>query len=213
MKSETVEIFGDDLKLEGILELVSHASLEIPGPGVVLCHPHPLYGGRMDNNVTQAISMALANRGVTALRFNFRGVDRSEGTFDGGEGETRDALAAVSYLADREEVSPSRIGMMGYSFGGAIALKAALSGEEVKAVAAVSPAGLPVFEDHPVPRLIICGSRDEIVSTSAILEEEEDIKGASGAGHIQLVDGADHFWWGYEEKLGQSIANFFENYL
>lgn len=213
MKSETVEILGDDLKLEGILELVSHASLEIPGPGVVLCHPHPLYGGRMDNNVTQAISMALANRGVTALRFNFRGVDRSEGTFDGGEGETRDALAAVSYLADREEVSPSRIGMMGYSFGGAIALKAALSGEEVKAVAAVSPAGLPVFEDHPVPRLIICGSRDEIVSTSAILEEEEDIKGASGAGHIQLVDGADHFWWGYEEKLGQSIANFFENYL
>lgn len=216
MREKRVEFFSDELRLEGILEIAKtkeDSETITSGPGVVLCHPHSLYGGRMDNNVTQAVSIALGKRGISALRFNFRGVEGSEGSFDEGEGETRDALAAISFLASQEVVAPSRVGVMGYSFGGAVALTAGIYSKEVKAAAAVAPAGLPRFEENDIPRLIICGSEDEIVSIEALLQEEEDIKGPSGAGSIEIVQGADHFWWGFEEQIAGRIADFFVEHL
>ena len=213
MREERVEFFCGDIKLEGVLEPGSGASPESPGPGVVLCHPHPLYGGRMDNNVTQAVSLALAQQGITALRFNFRGVEGSEGSFDEGRGESSDALAALDYLASRKEVDSSRLGLMGYSFGGAVALSAALYSEQVKAVAAVSPAGLPTFGDDSTPRLILCGSEDEIIPCEAILAEEEDICGPQEEGAVEMVKGVDHFWWGHEEEVGKYLSSFFQKHL
>jgi len=213
MAEEKVKIISDGLKLEGILEVTAGASANNPAPGVVLCHPHSLYGGRMDNNVIHAVSLGLGKRGIAALRFNFRGVDGSEGSFDDGKGETSDALAAVSYLVSRDEVDSSRVGIMGYSFGGAVALAAGIFNEEVQTVAAVSPVGLPSFGEDDTPRLIICGSQDEIVSSEAILEEKDAIGGPSGSGSVEIIPGADHFWFGYEAKLADLLADFFAEHL
>lgn len=194
------------LKLEGRL-LIPAAAGSGPMPGVVLCHPHPQYGGSMNNNVTDAVSRAMTERGVAALLFNFRGVGLSEGVYDHGRGEMEDVRAAVSYLSGREEIDSARIGLIGYSFGGTIALAAGLQDDTVKAVAAVSPPELPDLSG-PKPRLIVCGSKDTLVSASAILQERELIIG-DGSGSVEIIEGADHFWNGYETVLADLVVSFF----
>lgn len=115
MRTLRVTLQAGGLLLEGCLELPQGTG---PVPGVVLCHPHPLYGGDMENNVIVAVGRALVRSGLAALRFNFRGVGRSQGEFAGGVGEQEDARAALSFLATRPEIDPARLGIAGYSFGG-----------------------------------------------------------------------------------------------
>ena len=122
MKQRKVFFQSGALNLEG--RLVSPRRAET-GAGVVICHPHPLYGGSMDNNVVYAVSKALAEKGITSLCFNFRGVGRSEGLHDDGRGEIDDTLAAIAFLAGCSEIDSGRVGLAGYSFGGAVALNAA----------------------------------------------------------------------------------------
>ena len=101
------------------------------GPaGVVICHPHPQFGGSMDNNVVEALEDALAAGGMATLAFNFRGVGGSGGGYDQMRGEVDDVVAALTYLAKRPEVDPGRIGLAGYSFGGLMAMLAAARLEE-----------------------------------------------------------------------------------
>src|SRR3972149_4351077 len=134
MDGQTREITftSDGLALEGILHLPASS----PSPGVAVCHPHPLYGGDMHNNVVVALCRAAAARGIAALRFNFRGVGGSQGSFADGVGERADAAAAPARLPELLEVDDGRVGIVGYSFGAAVALLAA--GEGLRAVVAVS---------------------------------------------------------------------------
>jgi hypothetical protein len=97
--------------------------------GVVICHPHPLYGGDMRNNVVGAIEEGFSSQGYSTLIFNFRGVGRSTGEYDEGEGEVRDALAALQYLGKRLEENARTI-LAGYSFGAWIVSRAALDTTE-----------------------------------------------------------------------------------
>ena len=92
---------------------------EVPGPlpGVVVCHPHPLGGGNMNNNLVASVYLALIESGFVALRFNFRGVGNSEGSHAQGEKEPEDAEAALDLLKGRADVDADRLGMAGYSFG------------------------------------------------------------------------------------------------
>lgn len=174
MIQENVSFNSGNLSLEG--RLVIPCGLKAI-PGVVICHPHPLYGGSMDNNVVHAISRALTGKGIASLRFNFRGVGRSEGLHNGGKGEVEDALAAVAYLAGREEINPAGVGLVGYSFGGVIALTAGIRSDAVKALVAVSPAGIPELGLSPKSRLVICGTEDSLIPASSILQQEEKITG------------------------------------
>ena len=96
MKSRRVRFPCGQLTLEGVLHEVESPS---PVPAVVICHPHPLYGGDMDNNVVVAVAMGLARDGIAALRFNFRGTGDSDGAFGGGIGEREDVSAALAFLA------------------------------------------------------------------------------------------------------------------
>src|SRR5215510_7238151 len=100
-----------DITLEGLF----WTPPQTPAIGAVLCHPHPLYGGEMHNNVVSALADALQQAGVATLRFNFRGVGRSGGEHGGGEAEVEDVKAAVSYLLSRQAV-PTVV-VAGYSFG------------------------------------------------------------------------------------------------
>jgi alpha/beta superfamily hydrolase len=107
----TVTFNTDGLTLEGLL----HLPPVTPCPGVVVAHPHPQYGGDMHNNVVHALCRAVNSVGAAALRFNFRGVGASEGSFDNGVGEQRDVAGALEYLRALPEIT-ARIALVGYSF-------------------------------------------------------------------------------------------------
>ena len=192
------------LSLEGALDLPERT----PAPGVVVCHPHPQYGGDMDNNVVLAACRALAGRGFVALRFNFRGAGGSDGAFDQGPGARDDARAALGQLVELPEVDARRSALVGYSFGATVAAEVA-SGE-LRALALVSP---PVaVSDLRVawgcPALVIAGDRDEFAPA-----ERLQVIAEAPAVELRIIAGADHFWWGYEEQLGEALSEFFERHF
>ncbi len=201
--------YSGKLNLEGVLQMPREYGDQLPG--VVLCHPHPLYGGEMNNNVVVAVSRVLSERGIAAFRFNFRGVGLSEGVFDDGVGEQDDLRAALAALAELPEVNPDRLGVMGYSFGGMVALAAGKSCEQVQAIAAVSPVITPgLMQGLVKPAYFICGTNDHVVSTDLLIREAE---GMVPPGQVEIIRGVDHFWVGHETDMAGKVAAFFAGTL
>jgi len=195
-----------ELTLEGIYHIPQGPG---PFPAVVVCHPHPLYGGSMDNNVVYAVCQALCEMGIAALRFNTRGTGKSEGNFGGGIAEAEDVKAAISFAASREGVDPKRIGIAAYSFGAIVSFSATIP-EEVQAVAAISPplamAPLEGLKSYCGPKLLVSGGGDNFTPEQAFAGF---CQGLPAPKEYEVTPGADHFWWGYEEQLGQRVASFF----
>lgn len=203
-----IEVFipSSGLTLQGCLHL---PDLPPPFPGVLFCHPHPLNGGNMDNNVVMAVGRALVKKGIAVVRFNFRGVGLSEGSFDEGIGEQDDARACLKFLLEREEIDSRRIGLAGYSFGGMIALSVGVREDTVRVMAGVSPVmRKDVLKGCVKPKIIICGTEDNVVPTGKIMKETSK---AGEPTEVRVIDGADHFWWGFEEQLGEIVAGFFSD--
>ena len=195
----------------GELSLVGAAHIpdgEGPFPAVVVCHPHPLFGGSMDNNVVAAVSYALCRSSILALRFNLRGVEGSGGRLSEGIGDPEDVVAALSFVASMDEADPSRIGLFGYSAGAVLALSVAHQDERVQAVAAVSP---PPFGDeespYTRPRLLIWGSRDMFTAPTTHSPNPAEPT------EYEVIEGADHFWGEYEEEAARRVAEFFSRTL
>ncbi len=136
MITEPLSIPNGDVVLEAELVLPDDGA---PFGGVVVCHPHPQYGGDMRNNVVVAIIQGLLAQGIAALRFNFRGAGRSTGSYSEGVGERDDALAAFAALREHDAIDPARVAIAGYSFGANIALSLAPYLDEALGVAAVAP--------------------------------------------------------------------------
>ena len=205
MKTEPVAFTSGEITLEGVWH---HPATKSPLPGVIVCHPHPLYGGDMNNGVVLAICQELARRQITTLRFNFRGVGRSGGSFSGGIGEQEDVKAAISFA--RDSGNTANIGLVGYSFGASVALPVALKDERVSLLALVSPAlsesGWEQLKGYPGPRLIISGEDDLLVPASRIRQLAKEV---SEPKDIEIIEGADHFWNGHEAGLAQSVAGHF----
>lgn len=178
---------------------------------VVVCHPHPQYGGDMDNHIVITLAETLAQQGLAALRFNFRGVGQSEGQHDGGDGERQDVLAAV--MAAQELLPhPGKIGLAGYSFGAVMAAAAAPQAGNVGALALISPrAAAPsvqALDQIELPNLIVAGSEDPIAPPA----ELEEIVGRCGPlTELVIVPGTDHFWMpGFEEMAARITAWFLQ---
>ena len=204
MDGQTQEITftSDGLALEGILHL-PHSS---PSPAVAVCHPHPLYGGDMHNSVVVALCRAAASRGIAALRFNFRGVGRSQGSFADGVGERADAAAALAHLPQLPEVDGDRVGVAGYSFGAAVALLAA--GEGLRAVVAVStPTIARGLSEIAIrcPALLVVGEQDQVAPPSRLASLGQAI---GPQAELVVVPGADHFWWDAEDRLAAIVSDF-----
>lgn len=200
------------LHLEGVLYLNRESS---PSPGVVVCHPHPLYGGDMDNNVVCAIANSLHQSSMAVLRFNFRGVGRSEGDFGDGLGEQEDVRSALAFLSSQGGVDPDRIGLAGYSFGAGVALSVALAKSKLNALALVSPfisdEDWVRLANSSFPALVTSGSEDEYVSSHRLRRLSQTVNGTSV--ECEIFAGADHFWWGHEGDLARRIASFFGSKL
>ena len=203
-----VRFSASGVVLEGIFE---RPKGEAPFPAVAVCHPHPLYGGDMYNNVVAVICQALAQESIATLRFNFRGVGRSEGSHEEGVGEQADVSAALDFLESREGVDPGRIGLAGYSFGTKAAMPVALREQRVRAVGLVSPflddADWQKLKTYTVPKLFICGSEDSFISPHKV---KRLVGEAAPPSECEVVSGADHFWWGFEGKIRRKVAEFFK---
>ena len=196
-----------DLSLEGVLSVPDGRG---PFAAVVVCHPHSLYGGAMDNNVVLAICNTLVEKGMASLRFNFRGVGESEGNFGKGIGEQEDIRAAISTVRVAEGIDMDKIGLAGYSFGAGVALAVAPEDERVKAVAAVSPLvpqpTLNLLRRCFKPKYFICGSQDSSITLGDFQRIAYELPQPT---ETEVISGADHYWWGREGQVAERVADFF----
>ncbi len=202
MNEQPVTFISDGLTLEGLLTLPSAADAR----AAVICHPHPLYGGSMHNNVVDAILGALWLLGYSTLRFNFRGVGRSEGEHDGGPGEAVDAGSALKFLLAQPGVRADGAVMAGYSFGAMVALRAGLTAPEVAQIVAVAlPVGMADLSSlaaSPKPVLLVSGDSDSYSSVRALTELKTRL---GEAARVEVIEGADHFFGGCEPALAEAI--------
>ena len=182
----------------------------VPGtPGIVLCHPHPLYGGSMRSLVISPLFRALGARGHRVLRFNFRGVERSTGHHDDGKAEQLDALAAVEHLRSTLPTA-TPIVVVGFSFGADVALS--LTDASIVGWCAIAP---PLRFAHstsaatdPRPKLVVLAGNDDFRPAS----EVEAITATWPAARTVVVPGASHFFVGRDamvvEEVGAYCASF-----
>lgn len=164
----------------------------------------------MHNAVVVAICEALAARGIAALRFNFRGVGQSEGSYGEGTAERNDVRAAITYLQDTANTEGHDIGLAGYSFGAAVALSAAAA--PVRALAAVSApfSGLDLASIQPdIPVLLLAGDRDQFAGGARL----QEMAAARPQVRVVTVPGADHFWWDHLDVVAGTVAEFFHEKL
>ncbi len=211
MEKTRVSFPSGELVLEGILAIPEGAG---PFPAVTVCHPHPLYGGSMDNNVVCNLSETLTQASLVSFKFNFRGVGGSQGEFGQGTGEREDVEAATSFISTVKEVDSKRIGLAGYSAGAGFALPVGFNDARIRALAAVSPP-LPMFDfdflkSCPKPKLLISGSRDNLIPTDQFLEFCQNLPEPK---ECESIEGADHFWWGYESSMAAKVTAFFTRVL
>jgi alpha/beta superfamily hydrolase len=179
-----------------------------PRAGVVLCHPHPTYGGTMHAFVPAVLFAGLPAHGIAALRFNFRGVGRSGGAHTGGEQEPLDVAAAVADLAGA--LAPGTpVALQGWSFGGVMALTVtdpAVAGWYAVAppVAMLRPQGLGPLGADPRPKLIVAGSADDVCTPASVAE----LTDGWVATETVVVPGADHFFGAHGPRLVELGVGF-----
>jgi uncharacterized protein len=190
-KPQALEIAGPAGVLEAVWEEPAQADA---GLAALVCHPHPLYGGSMTNKVVHMAARALHERGIATLKFNFRGVGRSAGAFDEGNGETQDALAALATLTALKPAA--KILVAGFSFGAYIAYKVATQRRIERLILIAPPVQRFQFASEPVPTMpwyVIQGDRDELVDHHAVLAWAKDL---APPPTVQMLPGAEHFFHG-----------------
>ena len=174
----------------------------------ILCHPHPLYGGNMDDAVVRIVEKALSNQRISTLRFNFRGTGFSEGKHDDGNGEVEDLLSIFNWVSD--SYKPEKIIIAGYSFGAVIAAKSTL---QIKSdlVLLIAPPTRAIRPDFFTESAVVAitGSQDDFVNNkdlASLVEKSPNLK-------VTVIDGADHFFSGKQTNLYTIIESILEAQL
>jgi len=179
----------------GQLQIVLDKAIGTPRKALgFICHPHPLYGGTMQNKVVTTLAKTFQNLGVTTIRFNFRGVGQSDGEYNHGDGETDDLLAVINWA--QREIGYNDIWLAGFSFGGYIAARAA-SLINLKQLVTVAPAvqHFPMAELPPItcPWILVQGERDDVVPAEVVYAW---LEGRNPKPHIISFPDAGHFFHG-----------------
>lgn len=186
--------------------------VEDPAPAVqpavigVICHPHPLHGGTMQNKVVHTLGRAMQEFGTPTLRFNFRGVGQSAGNYGHGIGELDDALAACAWARQRWHCE--ELWLAGFSFGAAIALQAAAQVAPAKLVTVAPPVGRLIVtpvERPSCPWLVVQGDRDELVDFPTV---RSWVAGFSDPPRLAVLEGAEHFFHGRLVELRARVSEF-----
>jgi hypothetical protein len=212
MRQSAVTFKAKGLNFEGVVATPDDTDGKIPG--VVICHPHPLFGGNMDNNVVLAVTFALAQNGFATLRFNFRGVGGSEGEHSKGEQEYQEAVAAIDLLQAWPGIDDQKIGLAGYSFGTRVILSHPELHKKPKVFALISPSfealETATLKKNKRPKLIITGDRDKLIQSENL---EPVLDSFATSPTFKLVSGVDHFWVGKEDLLVEEVCPFFSEHL
>jgi alpha/beta superfamily hydrolase len=208
---QSVEIPTTHGFLEGLLRMPDSQTGGDSSPpmAALMCHPHPLYGGTMHTKAVFRIAQALVDLGFPTLRFNFRGVGRSTGSYDQGRGERDDVRAALDYLAGAFPGVSLALG--GFSFGSWVALPLGCSDPRVIQLigAGVPLASLPVNSLAACAKykLIVQGARDEYGPEGELVRW---FAGVADPKDLRIVEGADHFFTERQAELVQAVTSYFQ---
>jgi hypothetical protein len=200
---EKIVIDGPAGAIEVLLERPPQARGDIVA---VCCHPHPLYGGTMQNKVVHTLARAAQDQRVSSVRFNFRGVGASVGAHDDGAGESDDAAAVADWA--KRKLGAERLWSLGFSFGGFVAYRLATLRDAAALVTVAPPVRRFDFTVLPVPRcpwLVAQGDADELVDHEAVLAWTRSIDPPPV---VRIVPGAEHFFHGRLTMLRSLVGEW-----
>ena len=210
MKEEKVFIPSTGIHLEGLLSIQEASSFK---GGVVLCHPHPQYGGDMDHPVVTTAAEAAFQEGFSTLRFNFRGVGESGGSYGEGIGEQKDVQAAADVLYSRLKDNHFPLVLVGYSFGAWAGFPVAVEDERFEGMVAIAPP-LQIYDFEFLKgckkkKLFVAGDRDLFCPVSRMKEWYRQLEEPKS---LSVIPGADHFFLFHTRFLIQPLKEFFEKF-
>ncbi|MFW9990123.1 MAG: alpha/beta hydrolase [Candidatus Odinarchaeota archaeon] len=209
VEKELLFIKNNEIELEAEY---FHSKQTVNFPSVLICHPHPQYGGNMYNNVVSGVFNHLIKHEIACLRFNFRGVGNSTGYHSGGSGELDDVKACIDFLLNMK--SHERIMICGYSYGAAIGCSAINYSEKIIGYVSISfpwdfmGTQYKELSQSSKPKLFIQGNQDNV----AVYERfQENFDYYLDPKTNKIIDGADHFYIGYEHQIAEEVLEFYNN--
>ena len=184
-------------------------------PIALVLHPHPQYGGTMNNRIVYETYNSFYKKGFSVIRINFRGVEKSDGVFDNGQGELSDAAAALDWI-EKENPGYSQCWVSGFSFGSLICMQLIMSRPEVNKFVALSPQpnvyDFTFLAPCPISGMVIYGKNDELVSEESILGLKKRL---SMQKNIEVkfnsVNSANHFYKSKEKELSAVIDSYIKD--
>jgi len=204
---------GSDGRLEGRY----HQSKRPNAPLALLLHPHPQYGGTMNNRVVYALYQCFVRAGFSALRFNFRGVGRSQGRFDNGQGELSDAASALDWM-QTQNPNAGACWIGGFSFGAWIAMQLLMRRPEIGAFITVAPPAsmhdFTFLAPCPASGLIIHGDKDELVPLASVEKLAQKLSSQKNIViDYQVIRGSDHFFRSYLDAVEETVDGYLKKML
>ena len=184
-------------------------------PIALVLHPHPQYGGTMNNRIVYETYNSFYKKGFSVIRINFRGVEKSDGIFDNGQGELSDAAAALDWI-EKENPGYSQCWVSGFSFGSLICMQLIMRRPEVNKFIAISPQpnvyDFTFLAPCPISGMVIYGKNDELVSEESIfglkkrldLQKNIDVK-------FNPIISANHFYKNKEKELASTVEDYLKN--
>lgn len=189
--------------LEALLDMPADVD---PVAQAVVCHPHPVHGGTLQNKVAHTLARSFVGSEISAIRFNFRGVGNSEGSFDNGHGEVGDVLAVVDWM--REDAPELPLWLAGFSFGAAMAVRAAIECRPdglISVAPAVSRFAVNLQEQPNCPWLIVQGDNDELVDVEETISW---VNGLDPGPELAVFPETEHFFHGKLVLLRNTVEDF-----
>jgi len=210
MDNKIVEIFIPGPA--GRLEAKYYKSTQNTSPIALVLQPHPQYGGTMNNKIVVDTFHTFMNNNFSVCRVNFRGVGKSDGEFDNGQGELADAAASLDWL-ERENFNNSQCWVSGFSFGSLIAMQLLMRRPEINRFIAISPQpnvyDFTFLSPCPTSGLIIYGKKDELVPLEYIKELDKRLKSQKGIDvDFQSINDANHFFTNFEKNLTKNLDKY-----
>ncbi|MFX1366263.1 MAG: alpha/beta hydrolase [Promethearchaeota archaeon] len=204
IKNNEIELEAEYFRSKGSIDL----------PVVLICHPHPQYGGNMFNNVVSGVFNNIIKNDISCLRFNFRGVGKSTGVHSGGSGELDDVKACIDFLIN--EKNHERIMICGYSYGATIGCSAINYSEKIIGYVSISfpwdfmGSKYKKLSQSSKPKLFIQGNQDNVAVYGRF---QENINYYKDPKTSKIIEGADHFYIGYELQVAEEVLAFYNSLI
>lgn len=204
---ERLEILGPAGSLEVLKE---RPTIGDPRGVAVVCHPHPLHGGTMENKIVHTLARAFLAVDCVSIRFNYRGVGKSEGGYDDGRGEAEDAIAIATWAKQQWPDSP--LLMAGFSFGAMVAIGVESLLTPIALVAVAPPVKRlpPQLEQPQCPWLVVQGDEDTVVDADDVVDWFNSLDPGP---ELRVMDGAEHFFHGRLTELRENVVEFLDRSL